>query len=186
MIHIERSTDYGLIRAIMTQPALYKHLSDDGSPPANEYRPIESDAIWYLVVWDANTLLGLWMLVPQNSICWEIHTALLPHAWGERAHRAAQVMLAWIWENTPCRRIITNVPVDNRLAFHFALDAGMEVYGKNEDSFLKGGKLLDQICLGITRPREIPAIDAGKPQAAFEGARGSERATKEETPCQQP
>lgn len=154
VIHIERSTDYGLIRGIMTQGQIYRHISDDGSPPADEYRPIESGVIWYLVVWDGNTLLGLWMLVPQNSICWEIHTALLPHAWGERAHRAAQVMLTWVWENTPCRRLITNVPADNRLAFHFALDAGMEVYGKNEDSFLKNGKLLDQICLGLSRPRE--------------------------------
>ena len=139
MIHIERSSDYALIKAVMRTPAIYRHISDDGSPPADEYRPIESEAIWYLVAWDGNTLLGLWMLVPTNSICFEIHTCLLPHAWGERAHRAAQVMLAWVWENTGCQRIITNVPVDNRLAFHFALNAGMEVYGKNEDSFLKTG-----------------------------------------------
>jgi RimJ/RimL family protein N-acetyltransferase len=158
VIHIERSTDYGLIRAVMKTPAIYRHISDDGSPPASEYRPIESDAIWYLVVWDANVLLGLWMLVPTNSICFEIHTCLLPHAWGERAHRAAQVMLNWVWEHTPCQRIVTNVPVDNRLAFHFALEAGMTVFGKNEDSFLKGGKLLDQICLGLSRPREAAQV----------------------------
>ena len=37
MIHIERSTDYALIKAVMSQPAIYRHISDDGSPPASEY-----------------------------------------------------------------------------------------------------------------------------------------------------
>jgi hypothetical protein len=83
------------------------------------------------------------MLVPANSICWEIHTCLLPHAWGERAPRCAGDAALGLDEHA-WRRIITNVPADNRLAFHFALEAGMTVYGKNEDSFLKGGKLLDR------------------------------------------
>jgi hypothetical protein len=78
-------------------------------------------------------------------------------------------MAEWIWHNTPCRRLITNVPADNRLAFQFALSAGMEPYGKNEDSFLKGGKLLDQICLGISRPSEMP-VEAQVSGEAKEGA----------------
>jgi RimJ/RimL family protein N-acetyltransferase len=156
MIHIERSTDYALIRGIMTHPAIYQHLTDDASPAAEDFRPIENDGLWYLVAWEGNELLGLWMLVPHNAVCWEIHTALLPDAWGTQARRAAVVMLDWVWRNTPCRRIVTNVPADNRLAFHFALEAGMEPYGTNEASFLKNGRLFDQICLGISRPRELP------------------------------
>lgn len=160
MIQFERSFDYALIRGIMVHPSVYRHLTDDSSPPAAQYRPIESDAVWYLVVWDGNELLGLWMCVPQNSVCWEIHTALMPNAWGERAHRAAAMLQTWIWVNTPCRRIITNVPADNRVAYHFALAAGMEVYGQNEDSFLRDGKLLTQICLGISRPTSMPIFNS--------------------------
>jgi RimJ/RimL family protein N-acetyltransferase len=162
VIHIERSTDYALIRAIMSHPSVYSHLVDDFSPAAAEFRPIESDLIWYLVAWDGNQLLGLWMLHPHNGICWEIHTALLPHAWGDRARRAANAALAWIWTNTPCRRIVTNVPAENRLAYHFALAAGLEVYGTNEASFLRHGRLQDQICLGISRPRELPLFEAAQ------------------------
>lgn len=160
MIHIARSTDYALIRGIMSHPAVYPHLTDDDSPAAADFRPIESDLIWYLVVWDGNQLLGLWMLHPHNAICWEIHTVLLPNSWGDQAHRAAAAVLAWIWQNTPCRRIVTNVPADNRLAYHFALSAGLEVYGTNEASFLKHGRLQDQICLGISRPRDLPWPEA--------------------------
>ena len=170
MIHIERSKDYALIRGIMTHEAVYRHLTDDYSPPAADYRPIEHEMVWYLVVWDGNELLGLWMLVPQNGICWEIHTALLPDAWGERGRRAAALAQAWIWENTPCRRIITNVPADNRIAYRFAVAAGMEVYGTNEASFLKGGRLLDQICLGISKP------DIERPAGAETGRQSLETA----------
>jgi RimJ/RimL family protein N-acetyltransferase len=159
MIHIERSTDYALIRGIMTHDAVYRHLTDDTSPAAADFRPIESDHLWYLVVWDGNQLLGLWLLHPHTAVEWEIHTALLPDAWGDRARRAAAVMLEWVWVNTPCRRIITGVPQGNRLAYRFALDAGMEQYGVNCASFLKNGRMQDQICLGISRPRDLPLFE---------------------------
>ena len=166
MIHFERSTDYELIRRIMTHPKVWPKISDDSSPAPEDFYPIESDMVWYVTVRDVHPdgipaeLLGLWMFVPHNGVCWEVHTCLLPEAWGERAHRAARMLAGWVWENTPCRRVITNVPADNRVAFHFALDAGMEVYGTNEASFLKKGRLLDQICLGITRPRDMPLVES--------------------------
>jgi RimJ/RimL family protein N-acetyltransferase len=158
MIHIERSTDYELIRRIMAHPAVYRHLTDDASPPVAEFSPIENDAYCYLVAWEGNELLGLWLLVPVNAVCWEIHTALLPNAWGDRALGAAAVMLEWVWGNTHCRRIITHVPAPNRLAYRFALAAGLKVFGIDEQSFLKNGELHDQICLGINRPREAAEV----------------------------
>lgn len=155
----ERSFDYELIRAVITQPEIYKFISDDGSPPREEYRPVESEAVWYVVVWDGNELLGLFMLVPENTVCWQIHTCLLPDAWGFRAQEAAKLLPAWIWEHTPCRRIVTNVPAPNRLALHFAVRAGMKIYGVNQASYLKHGVLCDQVCLGLSP-------DAGMPESA--------------------
>ena len=163
MIYFERSKDYALIRGILTQPSIWRHISDDFSPEPDEYRPIESESIWYVMVWDGNELLGLWMFHPHNGICWEVHTALLPDAYGDRARAAAIGMTKWMWRNTPCRRIITHVPANNRLALRFAIEAGMEVYGTNPASFQKGGKLIDQICLGISRPPGLPLFDAEEP-----------------------
>jgi len=91
MIRFERSTDYALIRSIITTPAVFRHLTDDNSPSAEDYQPIEHEAIWYVIVRDSycgdEELLGLWMFHPLNSICWEVHTALLPNAWGEYRDR---------------------------------------------------------------------------------------------------
>ena len=159
MITFERSTDYALVRRILTHPRIYKYISDDYSPSADEYRPVKSEAVWYVVVRDRHTggsdLLGLWMFVPMNGICWEVHTCLMPCAWGDVGLEAARQLPAWIWRHTPCRRIITNVPATNRLALHFALKAGMRVYGINKASYLKDGKLCDQTCLGLSPGQAI-------------------------------
>ncbi len=136
----------------MTHPRVYPHITDDGSPLASEYQPVESDHVWYVVVRADDALLGMWMLVPQNSICWEVHTCLLPAAYGPPARQAAGLMADWIWENTPCQRLVTAVPTTNRLAHRFAVKAGMEQYGTNPKSFRKGGQLLDQLLLGKSKP----------------------------------
>lgn len=167
MIHFERSFDYPLIRAILTVPAIWRHISDDGSPAPADYQPIESELLWYVLVWDEKELLGLWMFHPHNTVCWEVHTALLPNAWGERARQAARQMTDWIWAHTPCCRIITNVPETERIALKFALAAGMEEYGRNPRSFLKDGRLLDQILLGISKPTEMPRAEVSSPVAAL-------------------
>ena len=163
MIRFERSVDYELIRKIITHLSVYKHLTDDLSPAAEDYEPIQHDSMWYVIVRDTldqehSELLGLWMFHPVNGICWEVHTALLPNAWGPRGRKAARLMAQWIWDHTPCRRIVTNVPENNRLALAFALAAGMQVYGENRASFLKDGKLIDLICLGISKPAAEAAI----------------------------
>ena len=75
VIHIERSTDYGLIKAVMRtardlSPYFRRRLPAGGRIPAHRIgRHLVSRGSG-----TATLLLGLWMLVPQNGICWEIHT----------------------------------------------------------------------------------------------------------------
>jgi len=166
VIHFERSFDYSLIRDIITHPKLWPHLSDDLTPPASQFRPVESPLIWYVLPYyhrsseEAPDLLGMWMFVPQTSICWEVHTALLPVAWGPLGQMAARLLPGWMWANSQCRRIVTNVPSPNRLALRFAIKAGMKIYGCNRQSYLKNGVLCDQLCLGLSKPDEWPSVGA--------------------------
>lgn len=153
VLTFERTTNYELVRAIVTNPVLYKHITDDGSPAREKFRPIEHSAIWYVLVWNDDKLLGLFMFVPLNSVCFEVHTCLLPASWGKHTEAAAQGVAEWIWEHTACQRIITNVPSYNRLALRLALLSGMKEFGVNKDSFLKNGQLYDQIMLGISKPK---------------------------------
>lgn len=148
----ERTRDYARIRAIATHEKLWPHVSDDFSGPREEWRPVEDEALCYVLAREGEETLGFFLLVPQNGVCWDIHTCLLPEAWGARAREAARGIVAWTFAETPCQRLVTSVPGHNRLALRFAQRAGMTEYGRNPKSYLKGGILQDQILLGLSRP----------------------------------
>lgn len=149
----ERSEDWELIKRIITHPRIYPWLSDDFSPKPEDWTPIEHPSIWYVLARDAEGVLGGWMLHPENGCCWKIHTAILPEARGERARQAVAELAPWIWDHIPSvERVNTDVPSFNDAALKFALAAGMKQFGINPKSFKKGGKLFDQILLGISRP----------------------------------
>ncbi len=149
---LERSTDYQLIRTIVTHPKLYPHLTDDFSPSAEDFRPVEHETYAYLIVRDGDELLGLFFFHPHTASIWEVHTCLLPGAWGDRGKEAALLSRQWVWDNLTCIRLITNVPSYNRLALRFAQAAGMEQFGVNPDSFVKGNKVYPLLMLGVSRP----------------------------------
>lgn len=149
-MQFERTTDSLLIKAVFTHPRVWPHITDDFSPAPELFEPIIDMNVWYVKALDEKELLGIWMLHPHNFICWEIHTCLLPNAWGPRGLQAARELAPWVWENTPCRRLITNVPSYNKLALRFAKEAGMKQIGINEKAFQKKGQLHDLIMLGLS------------------------------------
>jgi hypothetical protein len=152
MLTFARTTDMALVRSILTHPKLYPHLADDASPRPEDFEPIDHPAILYLLVSRGGIPLGVFMLIPQNAATLEVHTALLPSAWGSAAIEATKRGTEWVWENTAFSRVVTNVPAYNRLALRLAERSGMKRFGINERSFLKNGQLYDQIMLGISRP----------------------------------
>jgi RimJ/RimL family protein N-acetyltransferase len=148
--------DFELIRRVLTHEKIWDHISDDGAPAVEEFQPADHPAFTYLEVRDGEELLGLFLLVRENAACMEVHTCLLPAAWGPRAREAARGLIDWVFTHTDCRRLITSVPAYNRLALRFAERAGMTKYGENPDSFLKRGRLYSQVLLGISKCQQQP------------------------------
>lgn len=148
----ERSEDWALIKRIATHPRIYPSISDDFSPKREEWEPFKGDEIWYLVARDNGEVLGMFALIQSNKICWQVHTCMLPSSWGELALRAAKEATEWVWKNSPCLRLITEVPAYNRIALHFAKSAGMTEYGVNPTSYMHAGKLWDVTLLGVSKP----------------------------------
>jgi RimJ/RimL family protein N-acetyltransferase len=143
-------TDVDLISKAIRHPRIWPSISDDGSPSPEEFVPIIDDSIIYLGFFDSDQFLGLFMLHPHNAACWEVHTCMLPIAWG-RASLFAAECIEWVFNHTACLRLITNVPKDNSLARRLALSVGMREFGINPKSFLKNGIALDQYMLGISK-----------------------------------
>ena len=145
-------SDAGLIRQTMTHPLIYPRITDDGSVPVEDFSPPAGGPFGYLGAWDGETFLGLWMVERRNAVTAEVHTCLLPLAAGSKGLEAAAACAEWIWVNTDFARIVTSVPVFNGLALRFAERSGMVRYGENVGSFLKDGKLHNEILLGLSRP----------------------------------
>lgn len=152
MIRFERTRDLAPVRAILTHPAIWRHVIDESGPEAQNWQPCNNPGIWYVLAYDGEQLLGLYAFYPQNAVCYEIHTAFLPSAWGPSTRAAGLAIWDWIWAHSPALRIVASVPADNPLVLRYAERSGMTRHGLNTASFLRGGKLHDQILLGISKP----------------------------------
>lgn len=143
-----------LVREIMTHPRVYRWITDDSSPQPWAFQPVEHDGFWYVMVYnDDGVNLGLFLFHPSSDATWEVHTCLLPVAWGMAA-QAARECAEWMWQEVPqLARIVTRVPANNRLALMLAREAGMTQWGVNPQAWRKGGVLWDEYWLGMSRPR---------------------------------
>lgn len=151
----ERTHDLVLVKFIMTHSKVWPMITDDLAGNPEDFQPVDHPATYYLLAKDGEHLLGVWVLNPENSVCWDVHTCLLPSAWGPIARQAVKEAMDWVWEHTQCRRVVTKVPYFNRVALRFAKLAGMVEYGVNPLSYLKHGVLHDQVLLGISRPERV-------------------------------
>lgn len=154
-VRIERTRDIALIRSIITHPKVYPHVADDSAPPPESFDPSEAVAhpnVYFLLA-RGSELLGLFMVHQQNGVMYEVHTCLLPWAYGETATKAGKALISWVFENTPCEKLITFVPQGNSLAYHYARRCGLKLEGIVTKSYKKNGRLLDQRLLGVEKCR---------------------------------
>jgi RimJ/RimL family protein N-acetyltransferase len=157
-VMLSRTEDMELVRQIMIHPSIYPWIVDDGGEPAANFAPPVHPAVHYVEVRamdvdDVWYTVGVYMLVPQSSRCFEIHTCILPSGYGRPAAEASQLILRYLFDGARplADKLISRVPADNPRALAYSLRAGLKPEGVNRASFLRNGKLLDQTWVGITR-----------------------------------
>lgn len=91
---------------------------------------------------------GLFLIVPKNGVCFEMHVAFLPACRGAKVNEYARQMFKWLVENTTCAKLIAEIPVYNYRAKAAAIKNGFTLHGMNIKSFLKNGELMDQYIYG--------------------------------------
>jgi RimJ/RimL family protein N-acetyltransferase len=148
----ERTFDYELIKRIVTHPLVYPKVADDAAPHWQNWEPQQSDSVHYVLISDGEEVLGFWAFFPENSTTWRAHICFLPNAYGEKTVQASREMIEWIWQNTPCQRIIGFIPLSNKLALRLVEAAGCRPFGLDDRSFLKNGVLEPRVAMGISRP----------------------------------
>lgn len=150
-LRIEPIQDERLIACAMRHPRIYPHISDDACPSADQFKVVLNDSLLYLGVFEGHNFLGLFLAHPHNHVTYEVHTCLLPEAWGGHAVQAGRAVIRWLWDCTPCHRVVTSVPEGNLLALRLAKAVGMTEYGVNPRSLMRAGVLLDQTLLGVSK-----------------------------------
>lgn len=150
MIEIKRTHDMELVRRILTNEKIYHHMADDGSPRREEFRPVDSPNLYYLIPYYIGNIepLGSTLFHPINTILYQCHIGLLPKYWGKNTPKIAIAALDWMKKNTPCQRVMTITPASNRLAQTLAKRCGFEQEGYLKNGVLRSGALEDIVILG--------------------------------------
>lgn len=128
-------SDMDLVKETFTKPYIWPYITDDLCD-IDTFEPIAPSGtdLMYLGVF-APEYGGLFMIHRSNCVTYEIHTILEKNCRGKKAIQAAKNVIDWIFSNTECLRLITQIPEDNLLAERLAISAGMKLYGVNENSF---------------------------------------------------
>lgn len=148
-INIEFTESYPIVEKIINHP-LIRSMSDDdfciGDIPIKRY-----DGISWALVKDGEIPVGVFTLISRGSICYEVHTCLLPEVWGKTSEDIGKKFISFVFSNTMCKKIVTSVPDSNRLALRYSKAMSLKEEGINRKSFLRNGVLEDMIMLGITK-----------------------------------
>lgn len=143
-----RTHDVKFIDLIMKHPDVYPWITDDGSDDDFTVERIVGDDRFYFISPNEYTVFANF---PINTVTWEIHTCILKPGRGKTAIDSAQKMLAYMFGQTPCQKLISWVPKPYKHVLRFALTNGLKIEGLLKDSYLKYGKLHDLTLVGITK-----------------------------------
>jgi RimJ/RimL family protein N-acetyltransferase len=146
---VERCYDVDVVRSILTHPAIYDRIAEDGTLPREDYIPDMIGAAYVVGIVGADPI-GVMIYHPVNGITWECHVQVLPEYRKEHADEFAQKALQWAWD-MGVQKIVAQIPELYPNVRDFGLRHGFAVEGTNRKSYLKNGQIHDQWYLGITR-----------------------------------
>lgn len=133
----------GYINWLMTHPDVYPTISDDGSPPVEEYEA-DLDSGFFLSTAPGN----LFIFTPYCYRVYSMHSCILPEARGPGSVKAARECIKWMFEKGGAVKIVGVVCDSDPRAQKFALKIGFNQEGRYKKSFIRGGVLQDLIIYG--------------------------------------
>jgi hypothetical protein len=150
-VEFRRITDFEDVRRILTSRDTYYALGDDFLDPPEEFQVNEHPDIWYVGAHNSAGIIGLFSLMPENRICWQVHVVMLPWATTREKWEAARELPGWLAKNTECKRLTAAVPSTNWPALIYGTHGiGLQYVGRQAKAFMKGGHLQDLILLGLS------------------------------------
>ena len=128
---------------IINHPQIYPCVKDDGSPP-EFYVP---EGMVTVVAYDPDAVACTafhW----RNSSTIEVHVQVIPEA-RQKSLKYGELMLEWLWENTPAQKMVGLV--HDRKTLLWTLKLGFKIEGICTASLQQNGRLINQTHIGISR-----------------------------------
>ena len=137
---------------VMVVTECWDFLIDDSDLELQNYSPtITSDSRWYITSLDGEVAGAFWMR-RVNLITWEAHANVRPKFWGNRrGTELCKLALDEMIRDTGAKKVIALIPDSSKPVQRMAEAIGFKQEGVQRKSWLKNGKLYDQIHYGITR-----------------------------------
>ncbi len=152
-LRFERSTDYELIAAILTNSQIYRRMTNDAAPEPEDLFVGPVAGITYVVGFEGNVPVALFLLAGNRYAAGisECHFAMSPAEWGRTGEIAAG-FLQWVWRETSIYKLIGPLPSYNRLALRLARAVGFKEYDVQRNAGTRNGIQFDLMYTEIRRP----------------------------------
>lgn len=147
---IYRTHDMDLVKRLGSHPDIYAAIGDDGSPHNSaDWHPRDSSQKYYLIPWlisltDDPKPMGCIVFYVINHVLYEGHIFLLPEYQHQISVSIGHKALNWIFNNTPCKKVIAFVPVTMPHLLKLVIKTGFIQEGFLKNSCSSDGKLIDQ------------------------------------------
>lgn len=147
------SEDIPDINYILSQDEVFLPSMDDNFPLDKRWN------IGRYLIDDPNNIIALpnkrcvIVAYPLGSLTtYQVHIGVDPEGRGKEAVGAAKEAIKWFFDNYPStHKLVAYIPTTNRLSQVFASLVGMRREGVCMKSFLKDGRLIDQVVYGLSR-----------------------------------
>ena len=153
-MRIERTTDERTIRNVLGNPTVVHEIWDE----ERELPVHVHDSIYWLSVNDEHhsdgaiedVQVGIIEFVPMNAITWNPHIAILPQYRG-LGTQAMKKAIAWMFLNTPCKKIFAAPPAFNTRMIRVFRKCGFKREGISPKSFPWRGEIHDRVLMGLEK-----------------------------------
>lgn len=151
---LTRPVDVNEIGDIMREEDVWSNITDDGSSVfslSHLTAIIGVHNLYFLVPIIQGVRVGVFFLHPHNYIAYELHSMVRKENRGRLVREGLMEVGEFMFNSTPCQKIVTMVPSGNYRAKFMARFMGMEYEGINRKSLLRNGKLMDQYIYGACK-----------------------------------
>ena len=151
MIEIKRTWLASHIKHVVGE--VWEHIADDSQ--IEEYAMwtprVKEDSRWYATMED-DDVVGIFWMRRVNAITWEAHANVRPKYWGDKkGTEHCRLAIDHMIADTGARKVVALIPDSSPQVQKMAEAIGFVAEGKQTDSYLKNGKVYDQVHYGMTR-----------------------------------